>query len=482
MPENGNYINGKWTASSGGTYDQCNPANLTEVTGQWPKSTVAETRLAIEAAENAFESWSGLTVFQRAEYLTRAVSLMKDRVDTIAEMITAENGKTLNESKMEINAAIIEAEFQINEGLRLGGEIMPSRQDGVLAYTIRRPLGAVSVICPWNFPFNVPGRKVTPALISGNTCVMKPANLTPGTGAEFVKLFEDAGLPPGVLNFISGSGAVVGKELVVNPAIKAISFTGSTEVGMGIHKKAADNLTRTQLEMGGKNPLVILADGDLEAAANAAATAAYMCAGQWCTSTSRMIVEKDVAPEVLEMIRRQVQKMVIGRGTDPKTTMGPVCGKSQYNDIAAGIEKGKAEGAMLVMGGSKMTDSEFAKGCYIEPTIFTGVTTEMFLAQEEIFGPVLSIMEADNFEQAVEMANAVRFGLASSIYTRDIQKAMTFVEKSDVGLTHVNMPTAHKEPQLTFGGVKFSGCGIPEAGHSGIEFFTEHKTAYIKYR
>lgn len=478
-----NYINGQWAASSGKqTYEQLNPADLTEVTGIWQKSTVEDIRAAIDAARGVFTSWSALTVYQRAQYLKKALALMNQRVGKIAQVVTSENGKTLKESEGEIASAIKEMDFQISEGLRMSGEVMPTTRDGVLAYSVRRPLGAVAIIAPWNFPFNVPARKVTPALMAGNTCVLKPSVLTPGVSEEFVKLFEESGVPAGVLNFVTGSGAVIGDDLVSNPAIKAISFTGSTEVGMSIHKKAAANLTRTQLEMGGKNPIVVLADVNLEQAVDSTILAAYACAGQWCTSTSRAVVEKPVLKNFLDLLIEKVKKIKVGKGTSPDTAMGPVCGQSQLKNILAGIEKGRAEGAKLLIGGKRITDGDFQKGCFIEPTVFADVTPNMFLAQEEIFGPVLSVVAVDNFEKAVEVANAVKFGLSSSIYTNDLQKALAFVEKTDVGLTHVNLPTALKEPQLSFGGVKLSGCGTPEAGHTGIEFFTEHKVVYIKYR
>jgi len=478
-----NYIDGKWVVSNGGqTYEQRNPADLTEVTGIWQDSTAMDAKVVIAASKAAFESWSSLTVYQRADYLKKALVLMKERIDEIALVLTTENGKTLRESKTEIESAIKEMDFQIGEGVRLAGQIMPSEYQGILAYSIRRPLGVVAIISPWNFPFNVPSRKITPALMSGNTCILKPASLTPGVAEQFVKLFVDAGLPAGVLNFMTGKGAVIGEAIVNSPDIKAITFTGSTEVGMSIHKKASANLTRTQLEMGGKNPLVVLSDADLEKAADAAVLAAYACAGQWCTSTSRAIVEKPVLRDFIDLLLHRVKTVVVGKGTDPNVTMGPVCGKSQLTGILSGIERGKTEGAKLLVGGNQITEGAFAKGCFVRPTIFTDVEPDMFIAQEEIFGPVLSVMAANNFEHAIEIANKVKFGLCSSIYTNDMQKAFTFIEKTDVGLAHVNMPTAFKEPQLSFGGVKCSGCGIPEAGHTGIEFFTEHKVAYIKYR
>ena len=479
----GNYINGKWVASQEGiVYDHRNPADLTQITGTWPRSTAVDARSAIQAALKAFEGWRRATVYRRAECLRKALSLMRERIDRIAAVITAENGKTLAESRAEIVSAIKEMDYQINEGIRLGGRIMPSEREGVLAYGVRVPLGVVAVISPWNFPFNVPSRKITPALITGNTCILKPAGLTPGVGAEFVALFEDAGLPEGVLNFVTGCGDVLGPALVEDPAVKAVTFTGSTDVGVGIHRTAAKNLTRTQLEMGGKNPLVVLADADLDEAAEAAAVAAYACAGQWCTSTSRAIVEQSIHDEFVAMLLERVKKIKVGKGTVPDTTMGPVCGKGQLAGVLEYIQKGKDQGARLVVGGSQIKDDELAKGCFIEPTIFTDVTCDMAIAQEEIFGPVLSVIRATGLDDAVDIANHVRFGLSSSVYTKDIEKALTFVERTEVGLTHVNIPTAFKEPQLSFGGVKMSGCGLPEAGDTGVEFFTEHKVAYIRYR
>lgn len=481
MDVNNNFIDGRWMPSiEGETYEQRNPSDLSQVTGRWQKSGVKDVENAVDAAQQAFKNWSSLTVYKRAEYLKAALALMRERTNSIAEILTAENGKTLAESKTEINSAIKEMDFQINEGLYRLGEVVPSAQVGVMAYSTRRPLGVVGVIAPWNFPFNVPARKCVPALISGNTCVLKPAYLTPGTGAAFVRLFEDAGLPAGVLNFVTGNGSIAGNALVMSQKIKAISFTGSTEVGMGIQKTAAENLTRTQLEMGGKNALVVLKDADLRMASKSASRAAFACSGQWCTSTSRAIVEKPVLDEFLTFLIKDVKRIIVGDGATTDTGMGPVCGKAQLKNILSDIEKGKSEGAKLLFGGNQLKEGDYKNGCFIEPTIFTNVTPEMHIAREEIFGPVLSVIAVDNFEQAIAVANNVKYGLSSSIFTNDLQKAHTFIEQSDVGMTHVNMSTAYKEPQLSFGGVKLSGFGIPEAGHTGIEFFTEHKVIYIK--
>ena len=477
-----NYIKGeRMLAGNGETFEQRNPANLEVVTGIWPASTRDDAKGAVEAAEKAYPMWSSLTVYQRAEYLKKAHQAMTTRREELAEVITLENGKTLRESLLEVDSAILEMEYQIHEGLRLFGKTTPSTKDGVFAYSVRVPLGVVSIISPWNFPLNVPVRKITPALIAGNTCVFKPSSLTPQCGYKLMELYIEAGLPKGVLNFITGSGSTVGEEITSNPAIKAISFTGSTEAGRKIHQKAAGIMARTQLEMGGKNPVIIFEDADLDGAAESAVTAAFACAGQWCTSTSRAIVVHEVIDNFIQLVLQKVRRYCVGDGRDPNVTMGPVCGKVQHDTILQFIDTGKKEGAVLSFGGVS-NKKEHLSGCFIQPTVFTCVTPDMTIAREEIFGPVLCIMEVRDFEEAIEVANGVDFGLSSSIYTESITKAFTFLEKTNVGLTHLNMMTAFKEPQLSFGGVKASGIGIPEAGDSGMQFFTNHKVGYIKYR
>jgi aldehyde dehydrogenase (NAD+) len=478
-----NYIAGEWRPASDGSLDEHhNPARMSQVTGRFPRSTNDDVRAAVDAAQAAFPAWRDLTAHARAEYLKRALALMTERTERVAQVITLENGKTLAESRSEIVSAVKEMEHQIHQGLRDLGEIAPSAQSGVLAYQYRRPLGVCAVISPWNFPFNVPGRKCTPALIAGNTVVLKPASLTPNVGLEFTRLFADAGLPPGVLNCITGSGSGAGESLLKDPRIKAISFTGSTQVGIRINQLAAGRLVRTQLELGGKNQMVVLEDADLDEAALACATAAFACAGQWCTSTSRVIVAKKIAKEFVEAVLAKARALKLGSGLDPATTLGPVCGTQQMKNVLGFIEQGKKEGAKLLTGGRRATGEGLDDGCFIEPTVFGEVNPEMTIAQEEIFGPVLSVFTADGFDEAVAIANGVRFGLASSIYTKDLERAMRFVEKTEAGLTHVNMISAYKEPQLSFGGIKESGSGIPEGGRTGIEFFTEHKAAYLKYR
>lgn len=477
----GNYINGAWvTSGSGATSPDYNPANKHELICEVQASTPADVNLSIGAAEAAFPAWRRTPVPQRAAMLQDVVQAMKVQEEAFTRTITLENGKTLRESRAEFLAAVKEAEFQIGQGRRLGGNHVPSEQRGVLCYLTRQPLGVVSVITPWNFPLNVVCRKLFPALIAGNCCVLKPADFTPMSSALLVEAIDRVGLPPGVVNFVTGRGSVIGDTLVTHPAIRAISFTGSTEVGLGIAAKVGNRQTKVQLEMGGKNPLVVLADADLGRAVDAAILGGYSCSGQWCTSTSRVIVEAPVYDEFLALLVANVKKITVGNGLDESARMGPVAGPTQYKTISEYLEIGKLEGARLAVGGSPLNDGEYAEGYFIAPTVFADVRPEMRIAREEIFGPVLSVLRASDFEDAIGQANATIFGLASSIYTRDLAKALRFIEESEVGLCHVNMPTAWKEPQLEFGGIKDSGRGLPEAGECGALFFTEHKAVYIR--
>ena len=477
------YIGARWVESRGQKgFEHRNPARLSEVTGHWPAGDRGDATDAIAAAAAAYPTWKRTPAIKRADLFTKVLAAMDRRRDEIARIITLENGKTLKDSAAEVQSAYREMEYQVGEGLRIGGRTKPTAQEGVFAYETRDPLGVVAVISPWNFPFNVPGRKATPALMAGNTVVFKPASLTPGVGKIFTELFDEAGFPPGVINMVVGGGSTVGHELSTAPAIRAISFTGSTEVGRRIHLTAAERMIRTQLEMGGKNALVVLADADLDEAAESAVTAAYACSGQWCTSTSRVVVEESVRDALTERILSRVESIRVGDGAADDVTMGPLCGTDQLASVGAYLEIGVAEGARAIAGGTRLSDGSFSDGCFIAPTVFDRVRSDMRIAQEEIFGPVLSILSAADFDDAVRIANDVAFGLSSSIYTRDLERAMSFVERVESGLTHVNMISAYKEPAFTFGGVKDSGFGVPEAGESGIEFFTEHKVAYIRYR
>ena len=481
MKEGMNYINGQWRpASHGACFEHRNPADLTEVTGVHADSTVEDVREAFSAAWRAFPIWRATPPTERAKFLRAALVAMERHMEEIALQITMENGKTLAESHAEIQSAVAEMDFQIGEGLRLYGKTIPSAMAGVFAYSIRQPLGVVSVITPWNFPWNVPVRKCTPALMAGNTVVFKPASLTPGVGRLFTKLLAEAGLPRGVMTFLTGAGSAVGNEMVQNPHVRAISFTGSTAVGRAILESASHSLLRTQLEMGGKNPAIILADANVDLAAEACAKAAFACAGQWCTSTSRVIVENSVHDGLLQRIVQLARAIRVGNGHHPTTQMGPVCGEKQRDSILSYIDIGKKEGAALVCGGGRPAEHGLDRGCFIEPTVFAEVDPGMTIAQEEIFGPVIVMIRVRSLEEAISVANGVPYGLSASVFTKDIGSALQFAEQIQAGVTHVNIMTAYKEPALCFGGFKCSGVGLPEAGQTGIQFFTDEKVVYVR--
>jgi acyl-CoA reductase-like NAD-dependent aldehyde dehydrogenase len=481
--EGKNFIGGEWRAAeSGRTFAQHNPAFLHEVTGTFADSSAADIDAAIAAARAAFPAWRALSPLARKAYLDRALRAMIARRDEIAAVITCENGKAMREARGEVDSAIKEMDYQIAEGVRLCGQTVPVEVGGTLAYSTREALGPVAIVTPWNFPFNVPCRKGTPALMGGNTVVLKPASLTPRAGLLFTELLAGSGLPPGVINCVTGGGGSVGAALVADARIKAVSFTGSTPVGKSIQLAAARNLTPAQLELGGKNPAIVLPDADLDLAVAEIVKGAFACSGQWCTSTSRVIVLEETAGELTERLVAAARALVVRDGTAEDCGMGPVCGAKQKADNLGYIAKGRAEGARLLTGGAPLAGADYDHGCFIEPTVFDRVTPSMTIAREEIFGPVLVIITVRSFEEAIDVANGVAFGLSSSIFTNDLRSALTYMERAEVGLAHVNLMTALKEPQLSFGGVKESGAGLPEAGSSGIEFFTHHKVCYVKYR
>lgn len=483
MYEGQNLIGANWQpAANKKTFPQNDPASLSEITGVYADSTADDARAAIDAADAAFPKWRALSVHARKAYLDKAMQETRARRTEIAAMITLENGKTLREALGEVDSAVKEMEYQIGEGLRLCGQTVPVEVEGTLAYSTRVPLGPVGVITPWNFPFNVLGRKCIPALMAGNTVVLKPASLTPRTGLLFAEVLANSGLPEGVINCVTGGGSRVGNAIVEDSRIKAISFTGSTAVGKAIQGKAAQNLTPTQLELGGKNPAIVMPDADLDLAVAEIIKGAFACSGQWCTSTSRVVVLEEVADALTEKLVEAVGAMKVGPGADEASSIGPVCGAQQKTDILGYIELGQKEGARLRAGGNALTGGEYDDGCFIQPTVFDQVTPDMTIAREEIFGPVLVVITVKSFDKAVEIANDIAYGLSSSIFTRDLGAALTYMERTEVGLAHVNLMSALKEPQLPFGGVKDSGAGPPEAGSVGIDFFTEHKVCYVKYR
>ena len=477
-----NFINGNWIESASDQFvPNRNPANCDEVLCESPQSTAEETALAIEAAHNAFPGWKETTGPKRGKILFQAVNLLQERAEELATVLTKEEGKTLKDSRGEVQRAINILEFCAGEGRKLRGATIPSELSNTFIYTVREPIGAVGLITPWNFPVAIPVWKIAPALVSGNTVVFKPAELTPLCAVKLIEIFQEAGIPPGVLNLVLGSGQIVGNSIVNDPRIDAISFTGSNEVGCGIYEKGSRRGIRIQCEMGGKNPIVILADADLELAIEGVVQGGFGSTGQRCTAASRVIVEESIAEEVVEALRKRAAKIRIGDGMNPDTDIGPLVDDNQLRRVLEYIEIGKQEGAQLIYGGKQLQHSPLNHGFFVEPTLFDHVNSSMRIAREEIFGPVVSILRTKSFENAIEIANAVPFGLSASIYTQDIARAMRFVDLAEVGKVHINSSTIGGEAQAPFGGTKATGIGPREQGLEVFEFYTEIKTVYLDY-
>jgi len=476
-----NFINGRWVESrSARTVERRNPANLDEVIGLAPQSTREETREAIAAARAAFPAWRETPAPVRGRVVAKAALLMEQQKEELARILTREEGKTLKDSLGEVVKSINILEFMAGESRRIGGETVPSELPKNFAYTLKQPLGVVAAITPWNFPVSIPVWKISPALIAGNTVVFKPATLTPFTGAKVVEIFEQAGVPAGVLNMVVGSGGEVGDELLQHPDVRAVSFTGSNEVGSELYALGARKMKKCQCEMGGKNPLVILADADLPLAVESAAFGAFASTGQRCTATSRVVVEEKVADQFVTLLVERARKFKVGNGLEPGVDMGPAVDEAQLKTDLKYIEIGKKE-AKLLLGGERLTGPEHARGYFVAPTIFDHVAADSTIAQDEIFGPVLSVVRVHDFDEAVRTANSVRYGLSSSIYTNDAAKIFEFIERIETGITHINSPTVGGEAQLPFGGMKATGVGIREMGRVAIDFYTELKTVYIDY-
>jgi aldehyde dehydrogenase (NAD+) len=470
-----NFINGAWVEPTGErTMPNVNPADTSDVIGEVRLSSREDVRRAVEAAEAAFKSWRRVPAPERARIVARAQQTFSDNADEIARALTREEGKILAEAKGEVLKSINVLEFMAGEGYRMGGVTRPSVLPNNFCYTIRQPIGVVGLITPWNFPVCIPAWKIAPALIAGNTVVFKPSEVTPVTAELVVRAFVDAGLPAGVLNMVHGD-AEAGDEIVRHPKIHAISFTGSNEVGRKIYETGASLLKKVQCEMGGKNPIVVLEDADVELAAAGAAKGAFASTGQRCTATSRAVVMEEVADRFVELVAGHAKKIVPGAG------MGPSVDENQFNKVMEYMEIGRQEGATVVVGGGRWTGEGVDNGHFPAPTVFDHVTPAMRIAREEIFGPVLSVIRVKSFEEAVEVANDVDYGLTSSLYTSDPNRWFRFVEEIETGITHLNSPTPGGESQLPFGGIKATGVGAREMGDAGVEFFTEEKVVYTDF-
>ncbi|MFH0792542.1 MAG: aldehyde dehydrogenase family protein [bacterium] len=476
-----NYINGKWMDNKSKDYIvDVNPANTDDVLGHFQAATVEDTRRAIAAAKAAAPAWANRPAPDRARILRKASEILWSRLDDLARLMTREEGKILKEARGEMMKGLNLLDFFWGEGWRLEGQTLPSEMPDTFVYTIRQPIGVAGLITPWNFPFAIPIWKIAPALIAGNTVVFKPASLTPLQALRIVQALEEAGLPPGVLNFVVGSGKTVGNEIIQSKAIGVLSFTGSNEVGCGVYVEGAKRQAKVTCEMGGKNPLVIMEDADLDLAFAGTMQGAFGSTGQRCTATSRLLLHQSIAKQFTERVVEAAKKIKVGDGLKDGVEMGPAVDANQLKTDLEYIEIGKKE-AKLLCGGKRLTGDGYDKGFFVEPTVFGGVKPSMRIFKEEVFGPVLSISTFKTFDEALEMANAVDFGLTSSIYTRDNGNVMRFIQGIEAGMVHVNSPTIGGEAQLPFGGVKATGVGSREMAREGINFFTELKTVFVDY-
>ncbi|MDA1280439.1 MAG: aldehyde dehydrogenase family protein [Chloroflexi bacterium] len=477
-----NYIGGNWVDSvSGQVYPVSNPAHRTRILGRFQSSLPQDAENAIAAAHAASREWANTPAPRRGAILYRALEIMGKRAGELAEAITLEEGKPIADAKGEVKRAMNIIEYAAGEGRRLFGYTTPSELPDTVAYTVKRPIGVVALITPWNFPLAIPAWKLAPCLIAGNTVVYKPASATPLSAVKLVEIFEEAGLPPGVLNLVTGPGGSVGNTLVEDERVGGISFTGSTSIGTEITARASALLKKVQCEMGGKNAAIILNDADLEKAVPGVVQGAFGSTGQRCTATSRAIVENGIYDEFLETLIAQTASLTIGDGMDESKDVAPLSSQNQLDTVLEYIGIGTEEGARLTFGGHHLQDGEFSDGYYVEPTIFTDVKTNMRIAREEIFGPVLSVFRASNLREAVEISNDVEFGLSSSVYTRDLVQAYEYINTAETGMVHVNAPTLGGEVHMPFGGLRASGTGQREQGTEGFDFFTETISVYIDH-
>lgn len=476
-----NYIGGRWIkyASSGKTFKSINPANKDEVLGEFPLSGKEEVELAVESAKSAQKGWKKIPAPERGKLLFNVAKIMEKEKTNLAEIITREMGKTLNESLGEVQISIDMVYYSAGEGRRLIGGTVPSeKRDKYIVY-FREPVGVAGIITPWNFPLLLPARKIMPALIAGNTVVFKPSRETPLVAQKLVEILESAGLPPGVVNLVQGSGESVGMEIVRHPDVGVISFTGSVETGKEIGAICGGQIKKVGLELGGKNPVIVLEDADLELAIDGCVSGAFGASGQKCTAASRIILEEPIYDRFIELFIEKVKMIKVGDGMDKDTTMGPLVSESQLNKVKYYTELGEKEGARLLYGGKVLNEGVYSKGFFFEPTVFVDVTPSMKIAREEIFGPVVSILKAKDFEDAINIANSTEFGLSASIYTRDLKKSFKAMELLESGVVYVNAPPTGAEINGPFGGIKSSGNGEREQGTTAIDLFTEWKTVFI---
>jgi aldehyde dehydrogenase (NAD+) len=478
-----NFIGGEWVgAQAGKTFSTVNPADARETVAHYALSGQADAAGALAAAKAAFPGWAATTAPARGRILSKASQLLELRKTELAELLTREEGKTLAEATGEVQRAIDIFRFFGGVSYTLGGSTIPHDLPGNLLFTRREPLGVVSLITPWNFPVAIPAWKMAPALVAGNAVVIKPASQAPALTCELARVLAEAGLPKGVLNVVTGEGRAVGGELATHPAVAALSFTGSYGVGQQIYQQLARRMVRAQMEMGGKNPTIVLADGDLDLAARLVAIAGFGLTGQACTATSRVIVERSVAEAFTAKLIEKAKALVVGPGLRSGVTMGPAVSETQLKGNLDYVRVAQDEGASLLHGGQRLTEGELGQGWFMQPTVLGKVQAGARIACEEVFGPVIGIIEVENFEEALTVANGVDVGLSASVVTRDLKKAMTYADRIEAGVVKINQISTGLALQAPFGGVKKSSTdSFKEQGPQAVDFYSRIKTVYLDY-
>ncbi len=477
-----NYIDGEWTSSSSGQlFENRNPAHSDDLIGVFQKSTAKDVDRAVDAARRAYDRWRLVPAPVRAEMIYKAAQILVQRKEQFARDMTREMGKVLAETRGDVQEAIDMSFLYAGEGRRMFGQTTPSELPNKFAMSIRQPIGVCGVITPWNFPMAIPSWKIIPALVCGNTVVFKPATLTPLSAVNFVKVLEEAGIPKGVVNIVTGGGGDVGDAILNNPHVRVISFTGSTDVGRHVNEAAAPTFKKVHLEMGGKNVCMIMDDANLELAVDGCLWGGFGTTGQRCTATSRVVVHEKVYRRFLDAFVARAKSLTIGDGIDEKNQMGPAVSESQLTTDMDYVGIGKAEGAKLLCGGNRLETGAHAKGFFHEPTVFADVDPKMRIAREEIFGPVVSVIPCTSLDQAIEIGNNVEYGLSASIYTQDINRAFTAMRELYTGIFYVNAPTIGAEVHLPFGGTKNTGNGHRESGIAALDLFSEWKSIYVDY-
>src|ERR1700694_5807067 len=477
-----NFINGEWVESrSGKAYENRNPADTDELIGMFVSSINEDVDAAVDAAKEAYKTWRLVPAPKRGEILFRAAELLLLRKEEFSKDMTREMGKVLAEERGDVQEAIDMTYYMAGEGRRLFGQTTPSELPNKFAMSVRQSIGVCGMITPWNFPMAIPSWKMMPALISGNTVVLKPAEDTPLSSYHLVQILTEAGVPRGVVNLVSGDGPGGGAPLSQHKDVPVISFTGSSAVGRLIAQACAPDFKHCSLEMGGKNIIIVMEDANLDLAVDGAVWGGFGTSGQRCTAASRLAVHKDVYKEFVDRFVDRVKSLCVGDGLDASTDMGPCINEQQLKTVMSYVEVGKSDGAKLLTGGKRLDGGAYAKGWFHEPTVFGDCAPKMRIAQEEIFGPVVSVIPVDNFDQAIEVANGVQYGLSASIYTRNVNQAFAAMRDLYTGIVYVNAPTIGAETHLPFGGTKQTGNGHREAAIAAIDFFTEWKTMYIDY-